>query len=597
MSDGISIDADSQDKSVSRDQVVAAIYETVISPGQFESFLEVWAQHVQESIQLPDAARRGGVPLEDLEGASDLERPGQDAELQQHFARAYQILDQLGRKAPQVDLLDRVRRADGLVVALSPLGKLVAASGKGRDWVGAGEDVAGIKERINPHSAQLLDDLMNAVRDETAITGPPIVLTADGAPRHLVARLVRSGGDGQGLFAERQRHVLIEAMDFQWSVQAEQMLVTSFALSRAEVEVVRHLMSGLSLRQVAAAAGKSEHTVRNQLKSVLSKTGAPGQVELIRLVAFLVNEELRARDASGHMQTLRHDVRTAADGRKLQVFHAGAPGGAPLIFLHGMLDATASLQFHTERLVAENYRVYAPMRPGFGQSDPVIRPETVMDVITDQIVELIEREKLRKPLILGHLAGGIYGHILAHRLRDRVAGLVAVSSGAPVTRLSDISSMNARVRVMAYTARFTPALLPAVLRAGIAMIDSDDIDAFMDAQFPVGTVDRTAIQRLGLAPLIQQGYRLSVKQGAAGFAGDSYWALRDWGQLAQGELPPTIYLHGAHDTVNKAYRIAESMVNWPEIQVRICQDVGQMLFYERPDLVFAALREVSVRRR
>ena len=405
VSDGISIDANTQDKTVSRDQVVAAIYETVISPGQFESFLEIWAQHVQESIQLPEVARKRGVPLEDLEGASDLERPGQDAELQQHFARAYQILDQLGRKAPQVDLLDRVRRADGLVVALSPMGKVVAASHKGHDWIGDGQDAAEVKERINPHSAQLLDDLLNAVRDETAITGPPIVLTAEGAPRHLVARLVRSGGDGQALFAERQRHVLIEAMDFQWSDQAEQMLVTSFGLTRAEVEVVRLLMSGLSLRQVAVAAGKSEHTVRNQLKSVLSKTGAPGQVELIRLVAFLVNEELRVREAAGHLHTLCHDVRTAADGRKLQIFHAGAPEGTPLIFLHGMLDATASLQFLSDRLITENYRVYAPMRPGFGQSDPVIRPETAMDVITDQIVELITRERLRKPLILVTLLG------------------------------------------------------------------------------------------------------------------------------------------------------------------------------------------------
>lgn len=96
------------------------------------------------------------------------------------------------------------------------------------------------------------------------------------------------------------------------------------------------------------------------------------------------------------------------------------------------------------------------MRPGFGLSDPVTNANEMMDRVTEQIAGLIKSERLAKPILLGHLAGGIYGHVLAHRSRDRVAGLVAVSSGAPVTRLGDISSMSARVRAIAYTARYTP---------------------------------------------------------------------------------------------------------------------------------------------
>ena len=581
--------------SVTRDQVISAIYETVISPGQFESFLEIWAQHLQDTMDLPEGAPVGATPLEHLEGARDLDKAGRDAELQQHFARAYQILDQLGRQAPELDIPARVRAADGLVLALSTQGAIVAASPAAREWLGGSTDSTTLSEKITPHSAKLLASLVAAAKQDTALSDPPVVLASDGAPRHLVARAVRSGAHA-GPMAGIEVHILIEAMDFRWSTRAEEMLVVSFGLSRAEVGLVRHLMAGLSLRAIATKTGRSEHTVRNQAKSVLGKTGAPGQVELIRLVAFLVNEELRARSGNEFGGKLRQDVRNGPDGRKLQLFRAGLPSGVPLIFLHGMLDATASLQFFADRLSDEGFDVHAPMRAGYGLSDPVIRPESAMDVVTDQIRDLIERKNLHKPVLLGHLAGGIYGHILAHRLKDRVAGLVAVCSGAPVTRLSDISSMNARVRVMACTARFTPSLLPAVLRAGIAMIDSNDVDAFMDAQFPKGTVDREAIQRLKLAPLIQDGYRLSVKQGAAGFAVDAYWALRDWGLLAQGSMAPAIYLHGRHDTVNRADRIVAAMPRWPEAQVRVCEDAGQMLFYERPDLVFGALREIAENR-
>jgi hypothetical protein len=48
--------------------------------------------------------------------------------------------------------------------------------------------------------------------------------------------------------------------------------------------------------------------------------------------------------------------------------------------------------------------------------------------------------------------------------------------------------------------------------------------------------------------------------------------------------------------VNKAERITRAMPRWPEVQVRVCEDVGQMLFYERPDLVFGALKELALHR-
>ena len=594
---GIKDKADNQrSREVTRDQVISAIYESVISPGRFESFLDLWGQHIQDEI-LPPSSHAPGAPLEKLEDAKDLERPGQDAELQEHFARAYQILEQIGRKVPLVGVLDSVRSASGLVVALSPQGEILAQSSRFKDWALGADGLVGLTAELSAPSATLLETLLEQMRRDGPIDETPVVLTTGRQPRHLIARMIEATPEGPEGLKGAGRYLVVEALEFYWTPRAEQMLVVSFGLSRAEVGIVRHLMAGHSLREIAQQTGKSEHTVRNQSKSILAKTGAPGQVELIRLVAFLVNEELRTKPGVGAIGALHFDVINMREGRRLQVFRAGREGGTPVIFMHGMLDATAAVQFLGSRFDAEDYHVIAPMRPGFGLSDPVIRPETVMDVVTDQVRELIQREHLHQPLILGHLAGGIYGHVLAHRLRGQIAGLVAVSSGAPVTRLSDIGSMSTRVRIMAYTARFTPALLPAVLRAGIAMIDSNDVDAFMDAQFPDGTIDRQTIKQLNLASLIQDGYRLSVKQGAAGFASDSYWALRDWGQLAAGPICPTIYLHGGQDPVNKAYRIKQAMSGLPDIQVRIWEELGQLMFYERPDLVFAALRELALQRR
>ena len=72
---------------------------------------------------------------------------------------------------------------------------------------------------------------------------------------------------------------------------AAALLAETFGLSPAEVDLVRQLLAGHALKDTARDSGRSEHTVRNQTKSILAKTGAPGQVDLVRLVAFLLSED------------------------------------------------------------------------------------------------------------------------------------------------------------------------------------------------------------------------------------------------------------------------------------------------------------------
>ncbi|MEY8842307.1 LuxR C-terminal-related transcriptional regulator, partial [Cribrihabitans sp. XS_ASV171] len=249
-------------------------------------------------------------------------------------------------------------------------------------------------------------------RDKSA---NPLVLTTDIRPRHLIARIAFDEG--------APVQMMIEGLDYQWTEEAEQMLVTSFGLSRAEVEVVRKLMAGQSLRDIADSSGRSEHTVRNQAKSVLAKTGAPGQVELIRLVAYLVDTEARARAGHPGMVALPSEMLRMRSGLDMQLFRCGDPGGRPVIYLHGMLDGMAPLQFLQDRFRKRGMRVLAPARPGYGLSPGVASPEAAVDAVVAHVGEVIDREELDRPVILGHMAGALFGHVLCNRLRDRVAGM------------------------------------------------------------------------------------------------------------------------------------------------------------------------------
>jgi DNA-binding NarL/FixJ family response regulator len=52
-------------------------------------------------------------------------------------------------------------------------------------------------------------------------------------------------------------------------------------LTPAEAEVVAHLTQGLTNREIAVRLGKSEGTIKNQLRSVYSKLGVKNRIRLM----------------------------------------------------------------------------------------------------------------------------------------------------------------------------------------------------------------------------------------------------------------------------------------------------------------------------
>ncbi|MFT7592873.1 MAG: pimeloyl-ACP methyl ester carboxylesterase/DNA-binding CsgD family transcriptional regulator [Paracoccaceae bacterium] len=567
--------------AVSRDQVVAAIYETVIRPALYGAFMDAWEDHIQTRLNDPG----GNHGVADGQDALPI-----DPELQAHFSRAYDILEQIGRKAPQDNLLDRIDRSTGFSIVATPDGVILAAGSAARAVLGGRMRLQSLESTLTANAVQLLRGLQQSARDTQHPQDSAVVLATGGQPRHLIARIEPALPDG----TQPQQLLVIEALDHHWTDEARQMLVTSFCLSAAEVEIVRNLLAGYSLRQIAQMSDRSEHTVRNQAKAVLAKTGAPGQVDLIRLVAFLINtrspDQLAAQATTPPSQ-LPSEMMRMSSGLTMQLFRAGVTTGQPVIFLHGMLDAMAPLQMLQSRLIRHGYQVIAPIRPGFGESQAAPGGQGVQ-VFVDHVAELIDQLKLRRPVVLAHLAGSVHGHHLLARHSDRVAGMVAVSGGVPITRASQLSNMAPRQRLVAYTARYAPALLPFVLRAGIAQIDGQDIDEFMEALFKPGTHDCGVIEWLGLAQMIQAGYRFSVQQGHVGFTSDSHLVVSDWSADIAGPDTPVIHLHGSQDAVVDVDTVLAFGQAHANVDVRVMSEVGQLLIYERPEAVFAALDEL-----
>lgn len=529
-----------------------------------------------------------------LEGLLDNIREGQSAEtavevavdpdLKAHFDRAHDLLGQMRRKAPLEDLEEKIANMAGFAILARANGRVRSLSKSVGPTLGSLRCLDELQHHLTAHGGSRLEELLHAAQQGDT-EGTAVVLATDFRPRHLLARVTAC--------AETAGQVMIEGLDYHWSDQAGAMLVSSFGLSRAEVEIVRGVMTGRSLREIAVQSGRSEHTVRNQMKSVLSKTGAPGQADLIRLVALLIDKNPSKSQTNSGLGNLQEDILDMRSGLRMQLYQCGDPDGTPVLFLHGMLDGVAALKVLDNQFRQQGWRVIAPMRPGYGLSDPVADKTHALETVVSHIEELLVKLYLNRPVVLGHMAGAVLGHILCSRPALSLKGMVAVSAAGPMLTRRQYARMAPRQRAMAYTARFAPGLLPFFVRAGVSLLQSEKSESFIDALYPPGTHERQVIDRLELSDAMLRGYRSSAQAGASGFIQDGLLMVRDWVADMGGNRPPVIHLHGVLDPVLAVAEAQEFAERFEHIELRRFKDAGQFLLYEKPHAVLDALVEVQ----
>ncbi|HEY4078666.1 MAG TPA: alpha/beta hydrolase [Rhizomicrobium sp.] len=129
--------------------------------------------------------------------------------------------------------------------------------------------------------------------------------------------------------------------------------------------------------------------------------------------------------------TTTHDQQfvTTSDGVKLEVLDYGGTG-SPLIFLAGLGETAHDLDTVAARFTSMRH-VYAITRRGFGASDKP-NPETAdycADRLGDDVLEVIDKLRIEKPVIAGHSLAGEEMSSIGTRHPEKVTGLIYLDAG------------------------------------------------------------------------------------------------------------------------------------------------------------------------
>lgn len=564
------------DRQQDKEKLISEIYEVALRPELYGDFIDLWEQ------QLADAVNR----LEEIDRVRSGDLLVQDPEIERHFQRAYQILERMGRGENHGNnATEFIGSKPGAALLVHANGDIAAANQESEVLFGRVRNLRQLRNYLTRDAGETLQQFL--LRIDRPQVNPEIQVlqaqlnrpgTNQPMEKWLVARPIRLSSTTEPL-------LYISLLSVEWTSGLERLLQSSFALTKSELEIVRDLSAGNSLNDIAALRDRSTHTIRAQIKSVFPKMGANSQSDIVRMVSTLA---AYATDAPGISSVSRQKLVSGTrlniplkDGREIPVNVFGSPDARPVLFLHGMLDSFIFNKALANKFDERGIRLIAPSRPGFGESPSAHTVETLPLDFAADIEQILDVFEISSCSVLGHMAGSVYAFAAAGKLHGRFDRIVNVAGGVPIKSLRQFSSMSPRQRAIAWTARFTPRLLPTVLRAGISQIDSGGHDAFMKALYPAAHVDRLTAENPEVAASIQDGYRFSVAQGHRAFEADSRHVTRDWSEYVNPVEVPVTLIHGVNDPVVSIESVRDFANSHENISLLEHDDCGQLILYQK----------------
>ncbi|WP_264212787.1 alpha/beta fold hydrolase [Leisingera thetidis] len=549
-------------QALSQDQVVAAIYETMIRPEQFDRFCTG-----------PQAGAGGaeasgaGQPLDRLRTAPVL---------QAHFARAGEIQEQQwdreGRPHP-CGYSGNCSRF-WLLAGAGPAGGLLNASPRAARQLSGGADLPAAMG-LTRGAADRWRNFLEQVRGGAFCWTDVLLLGTRRSGERFLVRPVRLEGSGS------TAAVMAERLDWEWTSEACGPVAAALGLQNSGIEPLMAVMSGAGGRVPAG------------LQQVAARTGAPGTAELIRLTAFLMTEHTRdLKIARGALLPPAEEFRDSS-GQRCQYFRFGAETGQPVIYVHGILDGLAPLQRLQPQLRRLGFRVYAPMRAGYGRSAPLPRGQDPADAFVRQLDALITRENLQRPVLLSHRGGALYGCLAANRLHSRISGLVAAASNCAISSPRQFSGLSGYAWMVAFAAARARWLLPALVRVWSGALHWYGHKALLQVQTARGSREREMLGRMELLPLLRQSQALFLQQGGTGFLADVQMLRQGFQKMALAHDTRAVFVHGGEDHVAPLPVVREALSGMRNAQLCVSQEAGALLFYTFPELVLTALQDCA----
>jgi len=234
--------------------------------------------------------------------------------------------------------------------------------------------------------------------------------------------------------------------------------------------------------------------------------------------------------------------------KELEYYEFGSPerDARPVLFHHGLPGSgyLASLAHGVAKRLG--IRIIAPNRPGTGNStfDPVRKLIDWPEVV----IRLADALRIDRATAVGVSSGGAYACVLGALCPERVAGIVLLSSLAPVEKPGLTRGMRLLNRLFCILGRRFPPLthLPLRILAARYRRDPSGFQGQLVSTLPAH--DRAVLTHPDVAAAFDRAMEETFRQGVQGLAHDINLVTGPWADLARIACPVRI-IHGDRDEI------------------------------------------------
>jgi pimeloyl-ACP methyl ester carboxylesterase/DNA-binding CsgD family transcriptional regulator len=555
-------------------------YSVATQPEEYDQLVLTWEKRISEVV------KSHGLSI------GEHEHPIATG-VDEHLLRAFDILHRLS-KAEGGGALSL---ADFLAAYTCPA-LLARSDGSVRAANEAAHTILGVTNHVRQIAMD--GDMARTLRERLAMeraTSPSVqtVLRAYGIDKQSLVLVL-----SPYIREQEETLTLILTAEINWTSGVDQLLREGFGLTSAESAVTNAIMLGQSLSDIVEHTGKSINTVRSQLSSILSKTGARKQSDLVRLVAGISQvaaaEARQTKPAPSapsrqeQIDDIEEHIMVLPNGRRIAYRLIGPKGGRWALFNHGMLTGPYLSEIARKRLKIHNVRLLAVARPGYGETSPAKGNRQQRHQIAGQDMKAVMTHLGTGPcVLLGQEAGGGQGYALAHFQPGLILAQVNFSSGIPFTKPKHIAELPPRMRGYMYTARLAPQIMPLMIRGAVSLFQKGRLDVFHKTFYHGEGLDYEVSQRPHVAAILQKGAEFSQAQGHDAILHQAVDLSVDWSNYLENFRHPTILLHGRKNSQFPWHFVRDFANEHDNVTFVDLKDAGLLLMHTHGDLVIDTL--------
>nr|WP_269434822.1 alpha/beta fold hydrolase [Cochlodiniinecator piscidefendens] len=393
-----------------------------------------------------------------------------------------------------------------------------------------------------------------------------------------------------------QRNALIVTSILAWQETFGDAIKGVFDLSQSEVEIVRCMVEGHTIKSIAAKRGRSEATVRTQIRSIYEKTETRSQAELVRISLSLMDMVKTTGGSEPHSYV-------PSDGKDIlgpNVFQSiprpskrwmdyivyGDLTGAPVLYLPsdlGLIRVPARIE---SLLKVQGIKMIVPIRAGYGRSTPIETTENYEDLIAADFAALLDHFDIEQCPILAQTSDFCFATLFAARHPERVSAIVTCAPPFPFWKREQFERMDKWYRFILANARFAPRVLPYMVKAGFFLARSIGKRGFLNAVFSNSDADKAVFANQEVFDAMALGSEVTLSHwhsAHVAFACEvTLHAGQNWGNdLAQleGQIPVTAFI-GLDGPMMPQQTFDEIQQKYPWIEYKVMPDAGELLLFK-----------------